>query len=222
MAQSWQRLLFAHWPLAPEALRPLIPEGLALDTFDGAAWLGIVPFEMRHVRLRGLPELPLLSMFPELNVRTYVVRDGLPGVWFFSLDADHRPAVLTARALFHLPYFKAEMRVEQHGEAVRYRSRRQEGSPAEFQAEYRPTGPVFHSRAGSLEHWLTERYYLYATDRHGAMYRGAVHHGPWPLQPASAAITVNTVAGAIALPGTAPLLHYAQSIDVVGWAIERI
>src|SRR5437867_5100192 len=103
----WHDLLFLHWPVRPEIIRPLIPNGLELDTFDGAAWIGVVPFRMTGVRLRWLPPLPGISAFPELNVRTYVrVRDR-PGVYFFSLDAGSRTAVAMARAWFHLPYFHA-------------------------------------------------------------------------------------------------------------------
>jgi uncharacterized protein YqjF (DUF2071 family) len=109
MAQIWHDLLFAHWPVPQAVLRPRIPAQLAVDTFDGQGWLGVVPFRMSGVRLRGTPRVPWLSAFPELNVRTYVVADGKPGVWFFSLDAGNAIAVAIARAWFHLPYFRARM-----------------------------------------------------------------------------------------------------------------
>src|SRR5215213_585770 len=111
MAQTWTHLLFAHWPLPPEAVRPLIPAGLPLDTFDGQAWVGIVPFQVVGLRARWLPPIPGTANFPELNVRTYITRDDKPGVWFFSLDAANRLAVEAARASYHLPYFKADMHV---------------------------------------------------------------------------------------------------------------
>ncbi len=222
MAQSWHHLLFAHWPLPPAVLRPLIPADLDLDTFDGQAWLTIVPFEMCHVHWRGVPEVPFFSTFPELNVRTYVDDDGKPGVWFFSLDADHIPAVLAARTFFHLPYFKARMSVLLRDDTVLYRSFRQYAMRGVFRGAYRPTSPVFHAQPGTLEYWLTERYYLYAADKHQRLYRAAVHHVPWPLQTAAADIVVNSVAHDIPLPDTEPLLHYADKLDVLTWPLEPI
>ena len=112
MRMRWEQLLFAHWPLPPHLLRPLIPQELDLDLRDGEAWLGIVPFTMRDVSPRLLPHIPSIADFHELNVRTYVSYRGKPGVWFFSLDAASRLAVRVARAAFHLPYFDAHMKLE--------------------------------------------------------------------------------------------------------------
>jgi uncharacterized protein YqjF (DUF2071 family) len=222
MAQSWHDLLFAHWPIAPEAMRPLIPPQLELDTFDQQCWVGVVPFWMSGVRARGLPAIAGTSCFPELNVRTYVVCEGKPGVYFFSLDAANRLAVRSARLLFHLPYFHAEMRSEDTGEEISYRSRRKNGD-AEFQGRYHPVNSVALRDKGTLEHWLTERYCLYAAVRR-KVYRGEIHHLPWPLQDASAEITVNTMAAAagITLPDTKPLLHFAKRLDVLIWLLRRV
>ncbi len=224
LAQSWHHLLFAHWPLPLDQLRPRIPAGLEIDTFGGSAWIGVVPFEMRHVRARSLPDVPGLSAFPELNARTYVRHDGLPGVWFFSLDADHWPAVITARQTFHLPYFKAVMQAQQHGNWMEYQSyRTHSGAPAAvFRGRYRPIAEAVWSTPGSLEYFLTERYYLYAADRAGRLYRAAVQHVPWPLQAAEAEISVNTMVHDLVLPDTAPLLHYAQCIDVLTWTLDPL
>jgi uncharacterized protein len=139
----WHELLFIHWPVPAGSLRPLIPAGLELETFDGAAWLGVVPFRMSGCRVRGLPPVPGLSAFPELNVRTYVSAEGKPGVWFFSLDAASWLAVRGARWLFHLDYFDARMSVARKGNEIDYRSTRthRHARPAEFAARYRPTGP---------------------------------------------------------------------------------
>src|SRR4029079_19722318 len=136
----WEDLLFEHWRVAPELLRPLIPAGLELETFDGSAWLAIVAFRMTGVRTRAMPPLPWLSDFPELNVRTYVTAGGKPGVWFFSLDADQPVAVATARRLFPLDDVWPEMSGERGGDAVAYRSRRRRagGKPAECRANYWP------------------------------------------------------------------------------------
>jgi uncharacterized protein YqjF (DUF2071 family) len=222
MAQSWHDLLFAHWPVATEALRPLIPTALELDRFDKQCWVGVVPFRMTGVRARGLPAIAGTSRFPELNVRTYVVYGSKPGVYFFSLDAANWLAVKTARLLYHLPYFYAAMRSDDTGEKIIYRSKRKD-SEAGFQGSYHPVAPVSVRTVHTLEHWLTERYCLYATagDR---VFRGDIHHPPWPLQDASAEISVNTMARAagIALPDTKPLLHFARRLDVLIWPMRRV
>ncbi len=223
---GWHDLLFAHWPIRPETLRPYIPAALQLDTFDGAAWLGVVPFRMADVHPHFMPSVPWLSAFPELNLRTYVTIEGKPGVWFFSLDAANPIAVRLARRAFHLPYYDAMMRCEWIGDMVHYRSMRtHHGMPAGLlTARYRPVGAVFHAARGSLEAWLTERYCLYAADRSGTtIWRGNIHHARWPLQPAEAEWERNSLAAplGIALEGM-PLLHFARRIDVVAWLPERV
>lgn len=225
MTMSWCDLLFAHWPIDPALMRALVPQRLELDTFDGRAWVGVVPFRMANTGPRGLNRVPGVSAFAELNVRTYVIRDGRPGVWFFSLDAASRLAVCGARWMFHLPYFHARMRCERAGDEVTYRSeRRHRGAPpGEFVGRYRPTGSVYHSQPGTLEHWLTERYCLYAADQRGRIYRAEVHHAPWPLRPAEAEIETCTVTNGwgIHLPDTPPILHFVDQLDVLGWWIQR-
>ena len=224
MAQTWHDLLFAHWPLDPEQLRPLVPPALPLDRFDGAAWVGVVPFSMSGVRPRAMPALPWISAFPELNVRTYVTLEDKPGVYFFSLDAANRLAVATARRLFLLPYFHARMSARLAGDSVRYASDRiHQGAPAaSLRMAYRPTGPAQNPRPGSLEQFLTERYCLYTTDARGRPFRCNIQHPPWPLQPAEAQIEQNTMAAAskIALPDRPPLLHFARRQDMVAWLLE--
>jgi uncharacterized protein YqjF (DUF2071 family) len=221
LSQSWHHLLFAHWPVSPEVLRPLIPHGLELDTYEGQAWLGVVPFDIQDFKLRGVVSLPFMSAFPELNVRTYVKTGDKPGVWFFSLDAASKLAVEGARTLYHLPYFNAQMSIRVEGEAIIYSSRRthRNARPAVFQASYRPTGPVYRAQPGALDHWLTERYCLYAADERGQLFRGEIHHPPWPLQPAEADITMNTMAEGI--PDLLPLLHYCRRQDVALWLVGR-
>jgi uncharacterized protein YqjF (DUF2071 family) len=222
MAQSWHDLLFAHWPIAPEALRPLIPPQLELQTFDKQCWVGVVPFRMSGVRARWLPAIAGTSCFPELNVRTYVVCGGKSGVYFFSLDTANRLAVRTARLLYHLPYFYADMRSDDTGPEIAYHSKRCQNE-AEFEGRYRPLGEVNRRSSSTLEHWLTERYCLYTTVN-GSVYRGEIHHEPWPLQDAEADIRVNTMAQAagISLPDTQPLLHFAKRLDVLIWPLRRI
>lgn len=221
----WHDLLFLHRRVAVEALRPLVPDGLTIDTFEGEAWLGVVPFRMTRVGARFLPPIPGLSAFPELNVRTYVVRDGRPGVWFFSLDAARRLAVRVARRAFHLPYRFAAMVCRREGDDVVYASERREpdARPAGFRARYGPTGPAYRARPGDLDHWLTERYGLYAARPDGALRWVAVEHEPWPLQPAHATVETDTMAAAAGLePSGAAVLHFARRLDVVSGLPEPV
>jgi len=226
IAQSWHDLLFAHWPVPEAVLRPHVPAALAIDTFEGQSWLGVVPFRMSGVRLRWTPTIPWLSAFPELNVRTYVAADGKPGVWFFSLDAANPIAVALARAWFHLPYFRARMSCEERNGWIDYRSgRAHRGAPCGvFYGRYRPVGTIFYPQRGSLEHFLTERYCLYAADGTGQVLRGEIHHAPWPLQTAEAELTSNTMpeAASLFLPTEKPLLHFAKRQDVVVWRPQRL
>jgi len=221
MRQRWEDLLFAHWPVERDALARHVPPPLALDTFDGTAWLAVTPFRITELRARGLPSIPGVSRFPEVNVRTYVTLDGKPGVWFFSLDAARRLAVAVARRLYLLPYFLADMRVSRPAGRIRYASRRIEAGapPAELGAEYRPVGDAATAAPGSLVAFLTERYCLYAADRGGGIHRAEIHHPPWALQPAEAEIARNTMAQGldVRLEG-APLLHFSSELDVHVWA----
>jgi uncharacterized protein YqjF (DUF2071 family) len=221
MKQTWHDLLFAHWPLSSATLRPLVPAPLELDEFGGQCWVGVVAFRMSGIRRRGVPAVPGVSRFPELNVRTYVTHGGKAGVYFFSLDAGNLPAVWAARKFFHLPYFHAEMSCEDRGGTILYSSRRLK-SAAEFQGSYRPTAEVRLREKGSLEHWLTERYCLYTTHR-GDVYRGEIHHQPWPLQDADADLGTNTVAAAsgIQLPNIARSLLFARRLEVLIWPLRR-
>lgn len=225
MTMSWLDLLFAHWQCPPAELAALLPAGLELDTWSGRAYLGVVPFRMESVGPRGLGwlpgKLPGPRAFPELNVRTYVVKGGKPGVWFLSLDATDALAVWGARTGFDLPYCHAEMGVEERDGWIRYSSRRTDHrlGAGEFRGRYRGAGERLRVERGSLEHWLTERYCFYAADHRGRIRRSEVHHPPWPLHDAEVEIELNTVAEAygLALDGAPELAHFARRIDVVGW-----
>ena len=221
--QTWHDLLFAHWPVPVAAIRSLVPDWLTVQECSGSSWVGLVPFRMTGVTLRYVPALPVLSHFPEMNLRLYVERDGKPGVWFVSLDASRRSAVIAARALAHLPYFFSRMSSRAKGQSVAYSSVRA-GSQVAFEGTYAPAGPACETAPGSLEHFLTERYCLYTQDRRGRRLRLNIHHQPWPLQPAEAFFVTNRVAQpqGIALPDTSPLLHFSRRLDVVGWGLERI
>jgi uncharacterized protein YqjF (DUF2071 family) len=226
MGMSWRDLLFMHWPVGADALRPLVPPSLSIDTFDGNAWLGVVPFDMAGVRPHFVPAVPGLSNFPEINLRTYVTAEDRPGVWFFSLDAHNRLAVRLARATFHLPYFDAEMSCHASDDGVDYRSiRTHKGAPpAEFVARYGPSGRPFESSPGSIESFLTERYCLYSADGRGNVRRGEVHHQLWPLQPAEAEVRTLAMTQQISLkpPDTEPILHFSKRLDVLAWLPRTI
>ena len=244
MTQRWCDLLFAHWPVPPEALARALPAAFVPDLFEGEAWIGVVPFRMEAVRLRGLPAVPGLSAFPELNVRTYVRRrdrPGVSGVYFFSLDARSGPAVAIARAWFGLPYFRAEMRCvataagvpagrPMVGAATRsdaaesgidYDSVRvHRGAPAAaLRARYAPTGPVRLAVPGTLDHFLTERYRLLLV-RGGRVVTGEIHHPPWPLQPAEAEFLVNEPAlpRDLRLQGPPRHVAFARRLETVEWS----
>jgi uncharacterized protein len=218
MFQRWRNLLFAHWPLAPGLVRPLVPAPLELETREGSAWIAVTPFRIEGLRARVLPPIPGTANFPELNVRTYVRYGGQPGVYFFSLDADNPFAVAGARTLFRLPYHWSKMAIRRENDDVAYSSSRRGWKKADFRAVYSPTGAEFRSAEGSLEHWLTERYCLY-TVYGSEVSRVEIDHVPWPLRPARADIRCLDVAAAAGLPleGPPPLTHFAASIDVRIW-----
>ena len=226
MGMTWRDLLFMHWPIDAEVLRPLVPLSLSIDTFDGSAWLGVVPFYMTGVRPHFVPAVPGLSTFPEINLRTYVTAQERPGVWFFSLDAHSGLAVRLARATFHLPYFDAEMSCTATNDEIHYRSvRTHRGAPpAGFEVRYRPTGKSFESGRGTIEDFLTERYCLYSADKKGVVRRGEVHHRLWPLQPAEAEVGTLDMTRQIGLklPETGPVLHFSRRLDVLAWLPRRI
>lgn len=230
MRQSWHDLLFAHWPIPPDVMAAALPPQIELETYDGMAWIGIVPFRMSGIAPRRVTTAPWISAFPELNVRTYVrSRDPAtpkPGVAFFSLDATNPVAVSIARHVYRLPYFRAAMKLRERQGVIDYTSTRthQGAPPAAFRGRYGPTDGIYHARPGTLEHWLTERYCLYTVDRRGRVYRAEIHHQPWPLQPADAEIIDNSMALAagIDLPDIEPLLHFARRIDVLIWPLTRI
>ncbi len=231
MTQRWNDLLFAHWPMPVSSIDDLLPPGLEADTFDGSAWLGVVPFWMDRIQLRGMPVVPGARRFPELNLRTYVreQRTGTPGVYFFSLEAANPVAVLVARSFFHLPYYWARMSIKPRGEQeFLFQSRRlMSRTPVQFSARYRGLGPtrkLAQSRLGTIEYFLTERYCLYTTDAMGQLQRANIHHLPWPLEEAEAEIFRNDLPAQVGLtlPETKPLLHYSRHLAVYVWPSELV
>jgi uncharacterized protein YqjF (DUF2071 family) len=216
-AQSWVDLAFLHWRFEPAALQRLVPESVELQTFDGGAWLGITPFLVTGFRLRGIPPLPLISRFPEVNVRTYVSHEDKPGIWLFSLDAASTLAVEAAKRLYKLPYSRAQMRYERAGDFVQFEASR---TGAAFSARYRGDGELFQPQRGSLEEFLTERYCLY-TEKGGRLYRAELHHPPWQLQDGTAHVGLNTLAP-LPLPDAEPHVLFSPRQDVVVWSLDEL
>lgn len=223
--QRWAELLFLHWTVPAAALRPRLPPALSVDTFEGRAYVGLVPFAMTGVRPAWAPPFPPFSHFRQVNVRTYVHLEGRePGVWFFSLDASSPLAVLTGRLFFRLPYHLARMRLQGEAEgAVRYTSDRRGAGAARLRVRYTPAGPTGVAPPGSLEYFLAERYVLYTAGR-GGLYRGRVHHRPYPLQPARVEGLEETLLAAAGLtrPEEAPLAHYAREVSAEVFPLERL
>lgn len=228
MRMNWHDLLFMHWPIEVDALRRLIPDELEIDTFDGQAWIGIVPFRMTGVAPRYAPNIPFMSSFPELNVRTYVTVNGKPGVWFFCLEATNPIAVRVARKYFHLPYMDAKINLsncnrDNTGKWIGYRSKRTHVNelPAALRVDYRPIGTGYRAKPGSLLEFLTARYCLYSSHQN-QIYRGEIDHAPWELRDAQAIVKENTMTDwlGIQLPSEKPLLHYSKLTKVVAWTLE--
>lgn len=224
MHQNWGKLLFMHWPIQKKLLRPVIPEALKIDTFDGSGWIGVIPFTMWGIRASFLPPIPGTSAFHELNVRTYVSLNGVAGVWFFSLDAANKLAVWAARKFYNLPYFNAKMELAQEQNTIQYSSTRNDrrGAPAHLQTKWAIGDPLPQSLPGSLEFFLTERYCLYS-QRKRKLYRASIHHQPWPLQTAELISLNSTMIESPGLPTPLgdPLLHYCEELKVDIWPLRR-
>ncbi len=214
-----------HWTIPVEALRPLIPPRLEIDTFEGEAWIGVVPFTMWGVRPTFTPPAPFVSALHELNVRTYVRLEGVLGVWFLSLDANSRVAVWAARKFFHLPYFNARMTLEQRGSKIIYASHRTHGGApdADFNAAWAFGDLLTPSEPGSLAFFLTERYCLYAAQG-DKLYRCRVFHRPWPLRAAELLSYGSSMIESHGLPTPRgePLVHYADALETNIWRLERV
>ena len=216
--QRWRELFFLHWTLSPELVARQLPSGVALDLWEGQAYVGLVPFVMRDIRPRWLPRA-LAMDFLETNLRTYVVVNGEPGVWFFSLEASSWLAVQAARIGWGLPYHHAAMQTSREGDRIRYASRRhgstRHGSGAAIELDASIGEALGPSAPGTLEHFLMERYLLFSV-RGGGLERGQVHHVPYPAQRASVRSVSTTLLEAAGLPAAAgpPLAHYAEGVDV--------
>jgi len=231
MHQNWHHLLFMHWEVPPSALQALLPHGLDLDTFDGKAYVGLVPFTISGVRPSFIPPLPLISSFHEVNVRTYVHRGGKdPGVWFFSLDASSALAVTAARATYKLPYFDASIEFAASEEplpTIAFHSQRTDSRgtmPENGRVLYKPAdGVISHAALGTLEFFLLERYILYAADDRHNLYRARVHHQPYPIERAEVIELEETLvwAAGVKRGEEAPIRHYVKEVNVKVYGLER-
>ena len=231
MHQNWHHLLFLHWEIPAEELQRLIPPQLTIDTHEGKAYVGLVPFTMTGVRPVMTPPLPWISSFHEVNVRTYVHLGGRdPGVWFFSLDASSAIAVAAARAAYKLPYFHSTIEFFASNEpipTINYQSNRDDPrgkAPANLRARYRPMeGIVTHASPGTIEHFLIERYILYAVDEDHRLHRARVHHQPYPVQRAELDDFEETLiwAAGVRRSDVQPLRHYASEVNVKIYPLER-
>lgn len=223
---TWANILFAHWPVPAEVLAPLVPSPLQIDTWEGSAWVGITPFCIQGARLRGVPPVPFLSTFPEVDVRTYVRREGVPAVFYFSMNAPNPVIAAAARLAYHMPYVAAEVGSSADGDRISVRSLRVggEGPAADWDSTHWPVSEPFRAEPGAREYFLIERWALYTVDREGHLYRTDIHRQPWPVQRAAVEIRRNTVAGAhgIRLPDQAPLLHCSRGVDVLIWLPARV
>jgi uncharacterized protein YqjF (DUF2071 family) len=225
MYQKWGKLLFMHWRIDEKLLRPLIPPPLEIDTYDGSAWIAVVPFTMWGIRASFLPPIPGTSAFHELNVRTYVHHRGVPSVLFLSLDAASRLAVWGARTFYHLPYFNSEMLLNQTDNVIEYSSTRRDarGAAAQLKCTWRIGEPLPQTVPSSLEFFLTERYAL-DTVHNGKLYRARIHHPPWPLRTAELTSLDSSMieSHGLSTPEGDPRSHYAEEISVEIWPLRKI
>lgn len=223
MKQTWSELLLANYPIKLEVLRRLVPDALPLDSFNGMGWIGVVPFQMSGVRLRGLPPVPGTDRFPELNVRTYVTLNGKPGVYFFNLDAANHLAVWAAKTFYHLPYQHAAMKLQQNGAIIDFESKRSCDANAQLACSYKPISEPFYAAKGSFDEWMAERYCFYTVNKKGVPLRCDILHQPWLLQHAEAEFRLNTILTkqGIQVANNKPTLHFSKKIEVRAWPLVR-
>lgn len=216
MHQGWRDLTYVHWAYEPEQVQNLLPAGLTVDTFDGAAWVGLVAFRMERIRVPGTPAIPYLGTFPETNVRTYVRGpDGRPGVWFHSLDINRLLPVLVARASYRLPYMWSKMSIDHHHDCVTYVTlRRWPGPQGVFSALSVRRGSPIQTPSG-LEHFLTNRWGLFTQLRTRPAY-APVDHPAWPLENADIVHLQDGLVESAGYPPPAgqPLVHYSPGVEV--------
>lgn len=220
--QDWKHLLFLHFPVYSPFMEHLLPKELELDMFNDQAWISIVPFKVDKMRVRKFPPLPILYPFSEVNVRTYVKKDGVPGVYFFSMDAASLFAVTGAK-IAGLPYFHAKAKLRKRANKIYFRSVRKSDEKETFKTTYKPTGKLFFTEKGTIDYWLMERYALWS-HKDDVLVRGDIHHKQWKIQHAEVTVDEQTLTSAF-LPNNAfisePIAHYAKSKRVLIWPVRK-
>ncbi|MGM7723666.1 YqjF family protein [Metabacillus sp. Hm71] len=226
MRQTWRNLLFLHWPIPLEKLRPYIPSALQVDTFNGSAWLGIILFVIEGIYPLGLSSVSLTPSFPEINVRTYVTCNGKPGIYFMSIDVENWASLKIAKNWYHLPYHSAEISFRKEGQTFHCHSIRKgnESAPISFMGKYVPVSEVYCPKEGTLDHWLTERYCMYSSKKGVNIFCGDIHHRPWPLQKAEVEVVKNTLFTPYQfdLSEVTPIAHFSTGVDSLIWNIKKV
>jgi uncharacterized protein len=224
MKQTWKDLMFVHYPVKSEILQKLVPDVLPLDTFNGVGWVGIVPFHMTGVRLRGVPAMPGTSQFPQVNVRTYITLDDKPGVFFLSLDAANWLAAKIAKTFYHIPYNYADVKVQQNGTFMDFESRRRAADSVKLVCSYYPVSEPYHAEKGSFDEWMAERYCFYTVNKKGVPLRCDILHQPWLLQRAEAEFSENTLLSeqGMQVENDQPILHFSKRMEVRAWPLIQV
>lgn len=225
VTQTWNNLLFSHWPIPSKIIKEHLPSSLEVDLFDGQAWVGIIPFYVNHMRIRGLPSIPYFHAYVELNVRTYVTYKGTPGIYFFSLDANKWMHVIGAKIGAFLPYRYASMDMKEENHIIHFYSRRKhtKSEGEQLKLTYQSSSEIYLPNPDSLEYWLFERYCFF-TSRGNYLYRGDIHHDRWRVSDAKVMIHANSMASF--LPHkyieSQPLVHFSRKKQVFAWALKRL
>ncbi len=221
--QTWHDLLFAHWPVDANYLRPFVPEYLTIETFHDKAWIGVVSFQTSHARARLLPYVPFFKHYNEINIRTYVRYGNTPGVFFFSMNISSPIAATFFHKIFRLPYYYSKIHCNQENDCIQFQCSKTTRNPIEMDLVYEPTTEAFQASNGTLEHWLTERYCFYTTFNK-TLFRAEILHEPWQLQQASAEIRKCEVAqfSNDDFLQQQPIFHYAKKQEVLSWGLENV
>jgi len=226
MRQSWRNVLFLHWPVPVEKLRPLIPSSLQIDTFNGSAWLGIILFVLEGIFPLGISSVSLTPKFPETNVRTYVKYKDKPGIYFISIDVENWASLNIAKRWYRLPYNSAQIFFRKDGQTCYFQSIRKgnENPSISLKGKYGPISDVYYAKKGTLDHWLTERYCLYSSNNGVNIFCGEIHHQPWPLQKAEIDLVRNTLFNPFnfELSKVKPIAHFSTGVDSLMWNIKRL
>ncbi|MCJ7842651.1 DUF2071 domain-containing protein [Lederbergia sp. NSJ-179] len=223
MTQTWNHLLFCHWPIDEKVIQPLIPPEFELDKFAGKAWLGVIPFQVTDMRIRGLPKPPYLHTYLELNIRTYVTYKGTPGIYFLALDADKWSAVWGGKIGALLPYRKANMEMQERKNRIHFQSKPLDPSQKErtLSIQYQPISESYSPTTDSLEYWLFERYCFFILFKN-RVFRGDIHHNHWKVSQAVAKIDQPFFFTLFQNRHDAPLFHYTRKKQAFMWMLNKV